>query len=153
MPLLPYLISANALLCEKILHEQDKVLSAIRIIDVFYVTKPPEDAPKEVVSMIEPHCLAIFKTQPGHQEKHLVEFKVLNTKGELKSLGDPVVAEFMARSEFGNDVPGGANAAIQISIVVKNYGTYYICVYVDGEEVTRAPLTILPLPKTAEKTG
>ena len=37
----PYLISVSALICERILHERDKVLSAIRIVDIFYVPELP----------------------------------------------------------------------------------------------------------------
>ena len=153
MPLPPFLISVSAFLCERILHEADKVLSAIRIVDVFYVPERPADAPKEAVAMISPYCLVTLKAQPGHQGRHSVQMKMLSTKGEMSDLGEALATEFAVRFEFGKSVPSGANISIQMNIIVKNYGTCYVCVYVDGEEITRTPLTILPPPKSAEKTG
>src|SRR6266852_4842885 len=150
MPLPPFLISASALLCERILQEEDKVLSAIRIIDVIYVPQLPASAPEGSVTGVQEYCLIILKAQPGHQGKHLIEFRMLNPKGELTNISEPIEAEFKARPEFGKDVPGGATVSIQLNLAVKNYGTCYICVYLDGEEITRAPFTLL---QQAEKNG
>jgi hypothetical protein len=145
MPLPPFLFSVSAFLCERILHEADGVLSAIRIVDVFYV-ELPTNAPEGAVALIQPHCLVIFKTQPGHHGEHSMAFKMLNTKGELTSIGEAMRTDFGARSGLGKDIPGGANVAIQLNVAVKNYGTCYLCVYFDDEEIARVPFTILLKP-------
>jgi hypothetical protein len=49
MPMPPYVISANVLICERALTESDGVVSAIRMIDIFYVSERPPDLPAEVV--------------------------------------------------------------------------------------------------------
>ena len=149
MPLPPYLISASAFLCERILQEPDSVLSAIRIVDVFYVPELPAYAPEGTAVVAELHCLVILKAHPGYRDRNSIEFKLLNTKGDLTPLGDASMTDFAGR--LGNDVPGGANITLKLNLGVKNFGTCYICVYLDGEEIIRVPFTLLPSP--AEKVG
>ena len=147
MPLPPYIISASAFLCERILQEADGVLSAIRIVDVFYCPEIPADAPEGAVVLAQPHCLVMLKAQPGYREQHSIGFKLLTAKGELKPLGDTVTTDFaITKLGLGDDVPGGASVTIKLNIGVKNFGTCYVCVYVDGEEITRVPFTLLPQP-------
>ena len=69
-----------------------------------------------------------------------------------KSLGQ-ILTDFTTALESGEDIPGGAIVAIQLNIVVKSYGTCYVCVHLDGEEVIRAPFTIRQQPESLEKNG
>jgi hypothetical protein len=142
MPLHSYLISASALLCERILNEKDEVLSAIRIVDIFNVPEVPAEAPTGSLPLVQAYCLVIIKTQSGYHGQHLIQIKLLNMKGELSNLGEAANTDVAARPGMGDDVPGGATIAFQLNIAVKNYGTCYVCVYLDGEEIARAPFTL-----------
>jgi hypothetical protein len=144
MPLPAYLISISAILCEKVLHEADGVNSAIRIVDVFYVGAKPVDAPEEVFPFVQAYALVSLRAAPGHNQEHEFVFKLLNTVGELTTLGAPMRVNML--STLGATVPGGLTASIQVNIAVKRFGTCFLCVYLDGEEVTRIPITLLPAP-------
>ena len=142
MPLPPYLISANVMVCERILHEADGVISAIRLVDLFTVSEPGPDAPAGVVPGVQAYALVMFKATPEHTAEHSLEIKLLNTAGELVSLGDPANVTFSTLPELEGKVPKGMTINIQLNLAVKRYGTCYICVSLDGEEVARTPFTL-----------
>jgi hypothetical protein len=148
MPLPSYLISASAILCEKVLHEADGVTSAIRIIDIFSVRKPV-GAPEDVLPLIQVYALVALRAEPGHDQPHELVIKTLNTAGELTTLGEPTSIRTMI-SPLGPKVPGGITINIQVNIAVKRLGTCFLCVYLDGEEITRTPFTLVPAPGAAE---
>lgn len=152
MPLPPYLISVGAFICERVLMEVDGVASAIRMIDIFRVAGvPPEaekDAPLPVVQMF---CVVSMKAKPEERAKHTVGITIINTRGESTPQGDPVVVEFAGKPEFGVNAPGGANIALQLNVAVRRFGTCYVCVFLDGEEVCRTPFTLIPPPPVEQK--
>jgi len=139
-PVPPYLIAVSAFICERVLVEKDDVISAIRIVEIFYVPELPTNAPEDAVALIQAWCIVILKALPGHYEKHVIELKLLNALGALTSIGSEE-ADFSTRPELGS-VPTGASLALQLNIGVKNYGNCSVCIYLDGEEIARAPFTI-----------
>ncbi len=149
MPLPPYLISASIFVCERILHEADGVVSAIRIVDIFYVPEPPPSMPENALPLVQAYGCAILKSVAGHNEEHSIQLKMINTIGEITVVGEPVKTRIGSTAGL-EKVPGGATINAQLNIGVKRLGTCYLCVEVDGEEVTRAPFTLLRL---AEKNG
>lgn len=141
MPLPPHIISAGAFLCEKLLHERDGILSAIRIVDVFYV---PPNLPEERVAIVQANCVLILKAEPRHDEEHELDFKILNPIGELESIGPPLRQRLQSR--LGLDLPTALTVNAQLNISPKRLGTYFVCVYLDGEEVARTPFTLMSRP-------
>ncbi|HUI77543.1 MAG TPA: hypothetical protein VLY24_06490 [Bryobacteraceae bacterium] len=140
MPLPPYLISANVFLCERILNETDGVVSAIRIVDLFYVTDLPSEAPPGAMPIVQAWGLVILKSHVGYQGSHTVEIKLINVRGESQSLGPEQKVQFVAKHP---DVAGGVTLSVQLNIGVKNLGTCYLCAVLDGEEIARAPFTLM----------
>jgi len=146
MPIPPYVTTVTLLLCERFLREADGVFSAIRIVDVFYVPESPPSTPDERLPVVQFYALAQVKTKPGHNDKHVVWFKLLTTKGELADMGGPVSVG--QGSSLFPTAPGGFTVAIQINLRVKNLGTAYLCFYLDSEELIRTPFTLTPTPIT-----
>jgi hypothetical protein len=150
MPIPSFIISVNLFVCERTLVEADGVLSAIRLIDIFFVPRErPVGVSEEVLPLVQAYGCALLKTKPGYVGQHALEMKTLNTVGEMTSTGDPTIAKIFSKPGM-EDVPGGISIAIQLNIAVKRFGTCYLCLFLDGEEIARSPFTLLPHPSTAK---
>jgi hypothetical protein len=147
VPLPAYIQSVSAFICQQALLEQDGVTSAIRLVDLFRVPEPHPDKPDEQRPVVQMYAVVIIKTIPGYTGEHDIAFRILNTVGEMNTVGTQR-ASFSSR--FGPEMPGGATLAIQMNIGVNRPGTLYLCIYVDEEEVTRTPFTFTPLPIAPE---
>ncbi len=68
---------------------------------------------------------------------------MINTKGVLTTLGDPMEFDAAERPPGLADAGfSGANIAMQLNIRVQNFGTSYLCIYLDGEEIAQTPFTL-----------
>jgi hypothetical protein len=152
MPLPPFVISASVLLCQNALTEPDGVISAIRIVDIFFVSEKPADAPENLLPLVQAYACVILKTVPHYTEEHVIQLKLINTIGEVSNLGEPITLPFAAKPGM-QDVPGGISINAQLNIGVKRLGTCYVCVHLDGEEIARTPFTLLKLDKPGETTS
>ena len=133
------LISLSLLICERVLTEADAVMSAVRIVDVFFVTRIPELPPeKQAVPM---QALLVCKFRHGDKEKHTMQLQLERPDRTIQTIGD-VVKDVVGSSRFP-EAPGGFNIAVQAGIIPKQLGTHYIVVLLDGVEVAREPFTLL----------
>jgi hypothetical protein len=149
MPLPSYLISASLLVCDRVLLEKDEVSSAIRIIDVFYVPALPPLPPGLILPpemqdkygpLLTAYGLVQIRAKAGHRDEHDLEFRIINTAGE-----ESIVAS--AKAKFDSHIEGattGITASAQINMFVKRFGTCFLCIYLDGNEITRTPFTLAP---------
>jgi hypothetical protein len=141
MPLPAHIISVSAFVCEKILKESDGVLSAIRIIDVFMVRDQHPARPEGEFPTVQTFACVLIKASPGKYE-HSLRVKMQNSAGEINELGEPFNLTLENKQGMG-DIPTGASIQIELNIAVKRYGTYALIIYIDGEEASRVPFTIL----------
>jgi hypothetical protein len=88
MPLPDFLISAAALICVQFLIEKDDVISAIRIVDVYYVPELPADAPPDALPAIHPNVLVMLKAIPGYKGTHLIRLRLIKVSGEETVIGE-----------------------------------------------------------------
>lgn len=147
MPLPANIIAVSAFICEKLLRETDGVLTAVRLVDLFFVPELPTSMPDEATfpgPFISAVAVVSIKSAPGDTSEHLIEMKIMKPDGETKVLGEPTPGRFESR--LGSRVPGGLTAAVQMNLNLRRamIGQHYLCVSVDGEEVTRVPFTLLP---------
>jgi hypothetical protein len=154
MPIPPYLISTSLLVCENILVEKDQVTSAIRIVDIFYVPPLPLLPPgilmspeikENFVPIIQAWGFVQIRANANHHGEHDLEFRTINTVGEMLTIAT-------ARARFDSTVEGattGITASAQLNIGVKRFGTCFLCVYLDGEEIARTPFTVTQLKVNA----
>src|SRR5690348_13105773 len=97
MSLPDYVISASALICERVLVEADGVMSAIRIVDIFEANFP--DSLPEEFRRVKLYVCMTIKANPEHNADHKVQLRMIDTTGELVDLGDPITHDFKKRIE------------------------------------------------------
>ena len=141
----PYLISTTLLLCERALVEADGVFSAIRIVDVAHAAEPVS-ATEGPFERIQLSIFAVIKATIGHLDEHLIELTLQNAVGEFT----PLVATKMNFSSKMADAPPAVSLNGQLNLAVRNFGTCYVLLSLDGKEVARTPLTLLKLQEPVQ---
>ncbi len=134
----PSLFSLNVILCERVLTETDAVLSAIRIVDVYYVMRAKEG---ETGGSAIPLWIIVTARVPlGLSEEHFVQLQLTRPSGETLLLGDkrPVKGE----SNFKEAHAGFAFVA-NILLTPKELGIHYLSLLYDDAEVSKIPFTLL----------
>lgn len=118
----PYVI--GAFFCERVLKEEDGVLSAIRIVDVFNVHVPTE-MPPDVTPAIQLTMVAIFKSEePG---TCTLTFEILSPSGKKYRGGQPF-------SMLLGGGERGASAVLHFPVAANEYGLYWLDLLVDEEK-------------------
>src|ERR1017187_1392691 len=114
MPLPPYLLSVSAFICDHVLREDTGVFSAIRIVDVFYVPRPPQPG---IVPFVQAYAMIIFKADPQHHEEHELEFRQISPDGKTKTIGKHAGIKFELFNRSSPEMPGGLTIYAQLNIV------------------------------------
>jgi hypothetical protein len=135
------LLSA-AFLCEKVLQEKDDVLSAMRIVDTFTVSIPP-DLPSGTKPAIQLTGLLSFKraSSGDRPEKHQATLRVRSPSGRQILLPQKIDLFFKAEE------CAGANAILNIGLSIEEFGLFWIDVFVDDEPTTQIPFRLLEAPR------
>lgn len=135
----PYL--TMAVLCERVLQEQDGVLSAIRIIDRITQSAEGPGAPDEMPPFpIQLTALLSFKSGEARGRRKVTLRPEDPSGHQLKGAEMPLLFE-------GED--RGMNVILQIGLVAEYEGLYWIDVLLDQERVTRMPLRVIYAPTRA----
>jgi len=129
----PYLNAA--LLCEKILQEQDGTLSVIRMIDRITLTAPASSSP-EALPPLTFSCNLLLAFKSGSAKgKSTVKLKIETPSGiKLPEQLLPVLFE-------GDD--RGVNLNLALNIVIDQEGVYWFEILLEDEFLTRVPLRVL----------
>lgn len=137
----PYIQAA--LICERVLQEQDGVVSAIRVIDrVHFVASPDGQL-----------------LNPQHPITFLISFKAASARGRYtievereKPSGER--SPVLQAPAFFEGEERGVNLIVQAVFEPDQEGLYWFDVLFEGERVTRIPLRAIyqPLP-TADPAG
>ena len=128
----PYL--SVAVLCERVLQEQDGVPSIIRIVDRLIVS-PGANAP-EKMPPITVTTTAFLSFKAGTAQGQLTAKLTI----ESPSGNESVLGTFPLLFE-GND--RGVNLVFNLNLQIQEQGLYWIGVYLEEELKTRVPLRIL----------
>ncbi len=125
----------NAFTCERVLIEQDKVLSLVRLIDVFNI---PANAPPNPVIQF---WLVILAKWPLPPPSEAVQFNItlIHTSGEREILTPP--APMRVPSDADPTIPAGLAIVSQINMSLKSFGTFYLEIDADGEILAKIPVT------------
>ena len=132
---------AVACFCEQLLIEGDNVPSAIRIVDTYKFTVPPEATPVIAVK-------GLISLKSGDVTgTHIVELILENPLHERKTLsppgGWPVVL---------NGGAHGPMIKLDFPLGVRNFGLCWFDVLFDGEVLTRMPLMLQRADSAAKTT-
>ncbi len=134
----PYL--SAAMLCEKVLVEQDTVKSAIRIIDRINRTATGPEPPSEMVPFdYELQLLLKFKAGRA-RGVHTVKIQCAKPSGELlPEVFNSVV--FEGEEDRGVDVIG------MMQFRFDQTGIYWIHIYLNDVQITQIPLRVTYIPQ------
>jgi Family of unknown function (DUF6941) len=141
----PYL--SAALLCERVMEEKDKVLTAFRITDSTTITLPPgtpDDFPSETNRLpVTFDSLVSLKTgkSPG---EHTVRIDMISPSGKRSESETRTLT-------LPDEEHGGANLIHHHTVSIKQGGLFYFEVLVDGELLTRVPFRIDVIRQSADQ--
>ncbi|MGO9974196.1 MAG: hypothetical protein ACLP01_15625 [Solirubrobacteraceae bacterium] len=128
----------TAVICERVLTEQDGAVSAIRIIDRVYFAADPTGRP---LNAIHPIWFLIALKSGGARGRYSVQVVREKPSGEREPILEvPVLFEGEER---------GPNVVVQAGFQPDQEGLYWFDVMFQGERITRMPLRAVfqPLPQ------
>ena len=134
-------------MCERVLNEKDGVFSAIRIIDIIFRSRRPDET--EEFLPVSFTFLALGRLKPEAAGPHNVRLDLIRINGETETIG---------QSEVNIDppkiagIPAGFTVIVQMGFEPKNLGTAWVVMYFDGKEATRVPITIADNPNVHGET-
>ena len=139
-PSLPFLISANVLVCEKVLKEQDRVMSAIRVVDVFEC----QTADERGVYVVAAHALVSIKTNTEYAQPLRINLFLIDSE----SVSKPLFEQDLQVDPQGKvlSAPGGVTMQVRFRVELCTPGVYRLAVAVDGHLVAQTPLTLRLVP-------
>lgn len=135
---LPYVVAA--LICERVIQEKDESITLVRIADRIQYSIEGQSLPTDIKPMIGIQGFVSLKSGPV-TGVHEVKIFIENPVGQRReALTLPVNLP-------GNDL--GANVIINISLGIEHDGLYWFDILFDGEPLTKIPLVVTPVQKTA----
>jgi hypothetical protein len=134
---------AVATLCEQILEEKDNVLSAVRVVDTYYVDPPP-DLPAGKVAGINLKLLLSLKSG-DLMGSHEVRLVLRAPTGKS--------TEFHKQQIVLKGGEHGVNLKIRFAMPVKEFGLYWFDVLYGDDVLTSIPLKLVPGPPGKTQGG
>jgi hypothetical protein len=126
---------AVAVLCEKVLKEEDGVLSLIRIFDRFTHTQTGPDAPEQMPPFTINAWLVITLKAGAARGRNSVRLVPEAPSGlTLPSAQMPVLFESEDR---------GVNLVFQLNFQAEMEGLYWFDVFIEDRRLTRVPLRVV----------
>ncbi len=134
----------TAIICERVLVEQDGVKSAIRIYDRHLRTASGPAPPLEM----EPYDMdltLLLRFKSGSARGTLpLEIRLEKPSGESVLVGSQAVM-FEGEDDRGTDV------VVSLSLRIELTGLYWFDIHLDNVRVTRVPLRIVYLPQVTTR--
>src|SRR5262249_21322420 len=126
--------STNVIICEEIRSDDDAILSAIRIVDVFFVTPPTDNHEPDRFSF---RVLLMAKYEDRDGRDHNIQLELVRPTGDRKVLGNSET--FALKTRKYPDAQPGVNLTAVLSLKATHMGTHYVVALIDGEEAGRTP--------------
>lgn len=141
----PYL--SAALLCEKVLVEQDGVKSAIRIIDRLTRTVAGPSPPEQMEPFDYEMTLLIKLKSGSVRGVHSVQVRLVKPSGESPT---PMVQ----RALFEGEEDRGVDIVAMLRIRFDQTGIYWFYIYFDDEVLlSRIPFRVIYMPQVMQMSG
>ncbi len=88
------------------------------------------------------HFLASVRFDPPEYGEHALEIQLIRPNGEAKIIGNAIRSA--AQKKFPEvRIPSGIDFRGAFGLIPRAVGTHYIALLLDGEEVARAPVTLI----------
>jgi len=140
----PYL--SAALLCEKVLIEQDGVKSAIRIVDRVNRTASGPNPPAEMVPFDYDIVLLIKFKSGWARGVYTVKIQIAKPSGEL-------TPEILHSALFEGEEDRGVDIIANMRIKFDQTGIHWIYIYLDDIKITQIPLRVTYIPQVIRVKG
>jgi len=138
----PYL--SAAILCEKVLVEQDTVKSAIRIIDRINRSAVGSQPPSEM-EPFEYELVLLLKFKSGRARGvHAVKIQPAKPSGEL-------MQEVINNVLFEGEEDRGVDIVAHMVFKFDQTGIYWIHIYLNDVHITQIPLRITYIPQVMQQ--
>jgi len=129
-----------ALLCEKVLVEQDGVKSAIRIVDRVIRTAVGPNPPSEMEPFDYQLKLLIKFKSGWARGVHKVKIQTAKPSGEL-------MPELVNSVLFEGEEDRGIDIILDTVFKLDQTGIYWIYIYVNDLRITQIPLRVIYMPQ------
>ncbi len=130
-----------ACICERVLREQDGVLSLIRVVDRFIVTGTGPDAPEDMPPHEREFSIVIIVksgTYHGSATVRIVPEHPTSESGGALEQGEAIETTFLLEGdERGHQITSRIRERFTIP------GLYWFSVYLNNYPVTRIPLRVM----------
>jgi hypothetical protein len=133
-----------ALICEKVLVEQDGVKSAIRIIDRVMRTAVGPNPPSEM-EPFDYHSTLLLKFKSGWARG------VHNIKIQLAKPSGEIMPELVRSVLFEGEEDRGIDIIINMLMKLDQTGIYWIHIYLNNMKITQIPLRVVYMPQVTPK--
>ena len=132
-----------AFLCERVLQEQDGVISIIRIVDRFTTIVHGPQAPESMPSLPLNATLFICLKSGFVRGRHDIEVEIFGPSGQPVPPGKLSVPTL-----FEGDADRGVNLILPFGFMPKEEGLYWFDIRFEKRTLTRVPLRLVfqPLP-------
>lgn len=132
---LPLVVVATA--CEKVLHEKDNVLSVIRIVNQFKLSKLPDNLPHDAAFPIQ----ALIGLRSGDESvvSGDVSLRTRKPNGETKDSPEKYPVRFARPDD-------ASNLILTLHFKMREFGQYWIDVLWNGDFLTSIPIKIEESP-------
>ena len=128
----PYLTAAY--FCEKVLREQDGVLSTIRIVDRWTVNGPTEAMP---LTVIQASIVVLLKSGLYRGTGRITATPISPSNQRMEPIILPVV--------FGGDDDNGGGAVLPIGFPAQEDGLYWFEISLEGQGLPAYVVTCIPM--------
>ena len=129
----PYIRVAT--LCERVLQEQDGVLTVVRVIDRFTITASGPGAPQEMPPSNVSFSIVVMLQSGGVRGRYNLRIVPVTPSG--KSLRELSAGVFLE----GED--RGVNVVLNSQLAAQEEGLYWFDVFLEEQLLTRIPLRLL----------
>lgn len=140
----PYL--SAALLCEKVLVEQDGVKSAIRIIDRITRTVAAPTPPQEMEPFEYALTLLLILKAGWARGAFPLQITLIKPSGESP-------APFQQTIYFEGEEDRGVDVMVNLRIMLDLAGIYWLEIRLSDQPLTRVPFRVIYLPQVTQTHG
>jgi len=128
----PYLVAA--FFCDRVLREQDGVVSVIRIVDRWTVNGPAESMP---LTVLQTNLVILFKSGLYRGTGQITITPISPSNARMEPIVLPIV--------FGGDDDAGTGAILPIGFPVQGDGPYWFEISLAGQGLPAYLVTCIPM--------
>jgi len=135
------ILSVSALVCERLLQEEDRVPSAIRLADIFQLPTYSPPLPS-ALQVIDVSLLVVIKATETDESNHRVLVTMTRPDGEVTEMFSHEGVRFANFTPFA-ETPSGVSLGLRFHISAKILGVHFFKIFLNGELIATTAFTIL----------